>query len=192
MSYILFKVKRKLVYHRKIYSLLLLEITVAVACIVFAFQYYFYGMEESEKTEEAFKNKELVLQITQTDMQGPSFRPDSEDISRIRQMSGGKINCTTAAFLVTFSGEDALEYAYILSDQKSSGTAYVGSRARQWIREEKIPDVEEAEGKICIRGTWFQLEEVFSDHVLPLDCFDQPLETENSIILSAEASFFGS
>lgn len=186
MSYILFKVKRKLVYHRKIYSLLLLEITVAVACIVFAFQYYFYGMEESEKTATAFKNKELVLQITQTDMQGPSFRPDSEDISRIRQMSGGKINCTTAAFLVTFSGEDALEYAYILSDQKSSGSAYVGSRVRQWIREEKIPDVEEAEGGICIRGTWFQLEEVFSDHVLPLDCFDQPLETENSIILSAE------
>ena len=62
----------------------------------------------------------------------------------------------------------------------------MGSRVRQWIREEKIPDVEEAEGKICIRGTWFQLEEVFSDHVLPLDCFDQPLETENSIILSAE------
>ena len=87
---------------------------------------------------------------------------------------------------MTFSGEDALEYAYILSDQKSSGSAYVGSRVRQWIREEKIPDVEEAEGKICIRGTWFQLEEVFSDHVLPLDCFDQPLETENSIILSAE------
>ena len=90
MSYILFKVKRKLVYHRKIYSLLLLEITVAVACIVFAFQYYFYGMEESEKTATAFKNKELVLQITQTDMQGSSFRPDSEDISRIRQMSGGR------------------------------------------------------------------------------------------------------
>ena len=85
-----------------------------------------------------------------------------------------------------FSGEDALEYAYILSDQKSSGSAYVGSRARQWIREEKIPDVEEAEGKICIRGTWFQLEEEFPDHVLPLDCFDQPLKTENSIILSVE------
>ena len=57
MSYILFKVKRKLVYHRKIYSLLLLEITVAVACIVFAFQYYFYGMEESEKRRQLSRIK---------------------------------------------------------------------------------------------------------------------------------------
>ena len=186
MPYILFKVKRKLVYHRKIYSLLLLEITVAVACIVFAFHYFFYGMEESEKTAAAFRDKELVLQISQTDVQRPSFRPDPEDISRIRQISGGKIHCTTAAFLVTFSGEDALEYAYVLSDQISSGSAYVGSRAWQWIREEKIPDAEEAEGGICIRGTWYQTETSFPDHVLPLDCFDQPLEIENCIVLSSE------
>lgn len=56
MRYILFKVKRKLVYHKKIYSLLLLEIAVATAFIVFAFHYYFYGFEESKRTNAAFKN----------------------------------------------------------------------------------------------------------------------------------------
>lgn len=186
MRYILFKVKRKLTYHIKIYSLLLLEIAVATAFIVFAFHYYFYGIEESKKTTAAFKDKELVLHMTRTDMQIPSFRPDSEDINRIREISGGKIECTTAAFQVFFSGEDALEYAYVFSSQKRSGTIFVGSKVQQWIREENILDAEEAEGKVCIRGKWFQTEETFPENMLPLDCFDQSLEKENCIILSME------
>ena len=186
MRYILFKVRRKLTYHIKIYSLLILEIAVATAFIVFAFHYYFYGIEESKKTTADFKDKELVLHMTKTDMQLPSFRPDSEDIKRISEISEGKIECTTAAFQVFFSDEEAMEYAYVFSNQKRRGTIFVGSQVQQWIREEKIPEVKEAEGKVCIRGKWFQTEETFPDNTLSLDCFDQSLEKENCIILSME------
>ena len=186
MRYILFKVKRKLVYHKKIYSLLLLEIAVATAFIVFAFHYYFYGFEESKRTNAAFKNKELVLHITQTDMQLPSFRPDSEDISRIREISDEKIECTTAIYQVSFSGEDALEYAYVFSNQISSSTAYVGIKVQQWIQEDMITDVEVEGGKVCIKGKWFLTEEAFPDNKIPFECFDQSLEKESCIILSME------
>lgn len=149
IRYILFKIRKKYQYHKKLYVVFVMELAFGMAFVFLALNYHFFYKQEIRKEKERQKGKELVLSVDQADVMGQPYIPDKEDVQMVQSLFGEAAECMIAVQKIKEIDNELCEYYYLYTNK--------------WKEETVLPEVSMG-GKVNMENVkTFPLERFFGN-----------------------------